>query len=447
MQRLHHEALPARTSIPRGSRARVNSPGDRAEQEADQVAKRVTQMPTSFVRGGCSCGGRCPRCRAEHHTTTAPLIQAKAEASGSQHPVATSDGFEPVIRQPGQALDRHTREFMESRFAADFGQVRLHSGTRASDSARRLGARAYTLGNDIVLGRNLSPATVDKSLLAHELTHVLQQRQSGSEVIQRDQDYGESAASGASTAGVTQAERNQAFIDLACQVIDEIQTAVEEGQTWFFEAEMLLQGEEWLGAGQETLVDRRAEGLRQLVVGLDEVIRALNNGNLTATAPLSRAALGDLWRRVRPASELRMAVDWTNTQGFERNRRGVLETHYPSLDSYITISPGSPPGMLQPRPFSTWWVLGCYEQEDNETESETREQPVSPAQLGLPLDSVIYLSGPERGRWDWEPRRTAQPEALGRLYDWHYDESRQRVFIIVDGQQWNLMRNRRLQRE
>jgi hypothetical protein len=78
----------------------------------------------------------------------------------------------------GQALDRNTRAEMEANFGHDFGDVRIHTGAKASESAKSVQAQAYTVGNDIVFGGdNFAPDTVaGKRTLAHELTHVVQQR-------------------------------------------------------------------------------------------------------------------------------------------------------------------------------------------------------------------------------------------------------------------------------
>jgi Domain of unknown function (DUF4157) len=78
----------------------------------------------------------------------------------------------------GSPLDRDTRGFMESRLGADFGDVRIHNDGAASESARSVQAHAYTVGNDIVFqSGNYAPETDSgKRMLAHELTHVVQQR-------------------------------------------------------------------------------------------------------------------------------------------------------------------------------------------------------------------------------------------------------------------------------
>ncbi|MCC9312299.1 DUF4157 domain-containing protein [Kitasatospora sp. RB6PN24] len=78
-----------------------------------------------------------------------------------------------VLRSAGQPLDEPLRTEMEARLGADFSDVRIHTGSSARASAAEVGARAYTSGNHIVIG----DGGADKHTLAHELTHVIQQRQ------------------------------------------------------------------------------------------------------------------------------------------------------------------------------------------------------------------------------------------------------------------------------
>jgi hypothetical protein len=82
-----------------------------------------------------------------------------------------------VLESSGQPLEPSAREFMESRFGHDFRQVRVHTDERAARSAGAINASAYTAGNRIVFASGrYSPATQEgRRLLAHELTHVLQQ--------------------------------------------------------------------------------------------------------------------------------------------------------------------------------------------------------------------------------------------------------------------------------
>jgi len=82
-----------------------------------------------------------------------------------------------MLRSPGQPLDAGTRAYMESRFGHDFAQVRVHTDTLAAESARMVDAIAYTIGRDVFFdARQYAPSTTaGRRLLAHELTHVVQQ--------------------------------------------------------------------------------------------------------------------------------------------------------------------------------------------------------------------------------------------------------------------------------
>jgi hypothetical protein len=82
-----------------------------------------------------------------------------------------------VLRSPGQPLDRETRAFMEPRFGHDFSGVRVHTDSQAAESAKAVNALAYTIGRDVVFGAGqYAPNTeYGRQVLAHELTHTIQQ--------------------------------------------------------------------------------------------------------------------------------------------------------------------------------------------------------------------------------------------------------------------------------
>jgi len=82
-----------------------------------------------------------------------------------------------VLRSPGQALDPETRAFFEPRFGYDFSKVRVHTDARAAASAGVVDALAYTVGRDVVFGAGqYAPwSRAGQRLIAHELTHVIQQ--------------------------------------------------------------------------------------------------------------------------------------------------------------------------------------------------------------------------------------------------------------------------------
>jgi Domain of unknown function (DUF4157) len=82
-----------------------------------------------------------------------------------------------VVVAPGQPLDPAIRALMERRFGYDFARVRVHADARAAESAKAVNARAYTIGSHVVLGagQSSSATPAGRQLLAHELTHVVQQ--------------------------------------------------------------------------------------------------------------------------------------------------------------------------------------------------------------------------------------------------------------------------------
>ena len=81
------------------------------------------------------------------------------------------------MKTPGRPLDVDTRAFFETRLGHDFSDIRVHTDARSAQSAREIRARAYTLGHDIVFGEGrFAPSSRQgRKLLAHELTHVIQQ--------------------------------------------------------------------------------------------------------------------------------------------------------------------------------------------------------------------------------------------------------------------------------
>ncbi|TQM83930.1 uncharacterized protein DUF4157 [Saccharothrix saharensis] len=83
-----------------------------------------------------------------------------------------------VVRSGGTPLDAGVREDMESRFGQDFGDVRVHTGGAAHESAKSVNAQAYTVGSNIVFQNDRYDPSSDsgRHMLAHELTHVVQQR-------------------------------------------------------------------------------------------------------------------------------------------------------------------------------------------------------------------------------------------------------------------------------
>src|SRR5258708_18309210 len=98
-------------------------------------------------------------------------------AFGQSGAPAVPNVVKAALLENAQPLDANTRSFFQPRFGYDFSRVRIHSGEAAAESARLLNARAYTVGEHVVLGSPLGTpgALSSRRLLAHELAHgVLQ---------------------------------------------------------------------------------------------------------------------------------------------------------------------------------------------------------------------------------------------------------------------------------
>jgi len=137
----------------------VGSSNDPLEQEADRIADQLWAPSAPFEFSGIP-----------------PRIQRiGGEVCG--HTDAAPASVDRVLDGTGRPLEPTLRQDMEQRFGHDFSRVRLHSGDAAEQSAREMNAEAYTVGHNIVFGAGrLAPATpLGRRLIAHELTHVVQQ--------------------------------------------------------------------------------------------------------------------------------------------------------------------------------------------------------------------------------------------------------------------------------
>ena len=150
----------------------IGASNDPLEQEADRVADQVLATP---VRPAVS--GAVPR-----------IQRFTGQTTGDEGTVPAS--VDRVLASSGRPLDSALQQDMEQRFGHDFSRVRVHSGPAAEQSARDVNAHAYTVGQNIVFGTGqLSPATHEgRRLLAHELTHVVQQSVASRQVVARQSE-------------------------------------------------------------------------------------------------------------------------------------------------------------------------------------------------------------------------------------------------------------------
>jgi Domain of unknown function (DUF4157) len=155
----------------------------RSQLQAKHVSPPLpsfTPSPSVLLQRKCACGGtpgpggECAECRKKR-------LGLQRRATGHHAPATVPPVVREVLGSPGRPLDAQTRAFMEPRFGHDFGQVRVHTDERAAESARAVGALAYTLGRDVVFGAGrYSPGSEEgRRLVAHELAHVVQQGSQG----------------------------------------------------------------------------------------------------------------------------------------------------------------------------------------------------------------------------------------------------------------------------
>jgi len=194
-------ALPSPLSCPFGgichscpvqvqTKLTVGEAGDKYEQEADRVAEEVLRMPEplaprgerpSHLPGRATIQRECPgpECDEDMQLQSEEGVLKKELSPVEGTPITPEFSHRlAALRGGGQPLSPSLRSFFEPRFGYDFSQVRVHTGGQATEMAGAVKARAFTLGRNVVFNeREFAPETLSgKRLIAHELTHVVQQQ-------------------------------------------------------------------------------------------------------------------------------------------------------------------------------------------------------------------------------------------------------------------------------
>jgi Domain of unknown function (DUF4157) len=152
----------------------IGQTDDPLEHEADRIADQVMRMPAPKVAATSAppqISRKCTECGEEENLQKKEA--GSTEAKVSEAPASVHQ----ALRSPGQPLDAATRAYFEPRFGQDFSTVRVHSDSAARQSARAINANAYTVRQNIVFGAGqFAPhQSFGRTLLAHELAHVVQQ--------------------------------------------------------------------------------------------------------------------------------------------------------------------------------------------------------------------------------------------------------------------------------
>lgn len=157
----------------------ISRPTDATEIEAETLSRKIVrgesvrpvQVPRATVQRKCkTCGDIC--------------------ACDQRKPNEATFRVRELIRDRGKPLPGNVRDRFESQLGADLKGVRLHTGARAGEGAASLGAKAFTIGSDVVFGDGAFTLETIKGLqlLAHELVHVVQNARASESIIQRDVD-------------------------------------------------------------------------------------------------------------------------------------------------------------------------------------------------------------------------------------------------------------------
>lgn len=170
------------SALPVRQNALLSAADNPFERQADEVADRVLQMselppvgtaPPAIQRQCAECAGE----EDEEKERQDEVIQAKPLALQGGGGGPDTAAAVQATRLGGMPMSDSLRSFFEPRFGHDFSRVRIHTGSQAAAAAKGIGARAYAVGSDIVFGAGeYAPATAEgRRLLAHELTHTIQQ--------------------------------------------------------------------------------------------------------------------------------------------------------------------------------------------------------------------------------------------------------------------------------
>ena len=160
---------------------KIGAPNDKYEQEADRVADQVMRMPDPSLQ-------RYPQDRTPVTQQITPLVQRQVDEEEEQIQMKAQAGDATSVtpevassiqslKHRGRSLAASERNFFESRFARDFTDVRVHTDNYANKLAQRVNARAFTVGKDVMFdtGQYQPHSNKGRRLMAHELTHVVQQ--------------------------------------------------------------------------------------------------------------------------------------------------------------------------------------------------------------------------------------------------------------------------------
>jgi len=275
----------------------VSSPDDPAEREAERVAERVVRMDDPVEDG--------ERDERERDTDTQ---RSRVERSGEELSEEAESTVRNAVKSGGKPLPADRRSTLEAKMGADFSDVRVHTGPDADEAARSIHAEAFTVGTDIAFAKgNYAPeSTAGRELLAHELTHVVQQGSGAQRAIHLQQQQQKQRPTGESSGADT--EQNQGTWTW--------EIARRNGATSFSGSRTDLEEFDWgyLGVGQH--IHSRLE--RDATLGYNGYINVFDRGEVDSEREMVEVGLEVSSRFSVPESFLNyLPPEWSANSEYE----------------------------------------------------------------------------------------------------------------------------------
>lgn len=340
---------------PLQAKLKIEETKDRYEQEADRVAEQVMRMPNA------------KNSDSNEYLQAKPFVQrqgSNTQSNATEIPSIVHD----VLRTSGQPLDQVARDFMESRFGYDFSGVRIHTDAKAAESAQAVNAKAYTVGNNVVFGKgNYSIGNSEgKALLAHELTHVVQQGRTTNHKNQVAQNANENKPFNGARISLNATETKlQRACGPAAETIGTATTCIGESSEPAGDLVLFNVGcDTFLGAGEETIrefADSMADTDTVNVHGFASV-DGETDFNLHLSCARSRKAADILENQGILPTQIAL-VQHGETPGPASERRSVVLERVPGVSRPVVpqlsavVSAGPTPGICGGMNFVIRWQL------------------------------------------------------------------------------------------
>ncbi len=243
-------------------RLSVNKPNDVYELEANNVANKIMRKESGATHNNFFTPDV-----SSIDTTKNPTDRKQngenSHAEGSS-PNGLSNDFSRRLESAkgnGGGLDHSTKTFMESRFSNDFSKVNIHTGGTAMELSESINAKAFTHGNDVFFNSSkFNPeSNKDKHLLAHELTHVIQQGGKQSNTVQKADKE---------TTPETAAPVAEPAAPVVSQVVTDLKAKIDDG-TITFDSDS--KKKELLGENTGTKIKETLQKLVLYLAGLSSI--------------------------------------------------------------------------------------------------------------------------------------------------------------------------------